>query len=321
MVAHRAMGPASLAVHQAVIAAWVDRPDGVLVGCSGGPDSLALAVISARAGERASGAVVTAVIIDHQLQPGSAHVAASVREQLTAAGVDAVVVPVEVGTDGGPEAAARDARYDALRAAAAQHRAGTVLLGHTLDDQAETVLLGLARGSGVRSLAGMPPVRGIFVRPLLGLRRSVTVAACAELGLQPWTDPHNTDPTYARVRVRGRVLPRLERELGPGVAEALARTADLARDDADLLDELAATAYPGVLVEEALDCAALSALAPAVRRRVLRRYLSEQGAREVSAAHLSAVAVLLDRWRGQRGVDLPGLRVVRERGRLRAVAG
>lgn len=315
------MGPATLAVHQAVTAGWADRAGAVLVACSGGPDSLALAVVSAQLGARAGTRSITAVIIDHGLQAGSARTAAEVHEQLTDHGVDAVVVPVEVGSAGGPEAAARDARYTALSMAAADRGAGTVLLGHTLDDQAETVLLGLARGSGVRSLAGMPPGRGIFVRPLLGLRRSVTVAACAELGLRPWTDPHNADPAYARVRVRGRVLPVLERELGPGVAEALARTADLARDDADLLDELAATAYPGMLAEGGLDCAALAALAPALRRRVLRRYLGEHGAREVTAAHLAAVAVLLDGWRGQRGVDLPRVRVVREHGRLRAVAG
>ena len=153
--------------------------------------------------------------------------------------------------DGGPEAAARTARYAALQSEAAGRQA-TIWLGHTLDDQAESVLLGLARGSGPRSLAGMAARTGRLVRPLLGLRRSVTEQACAELDLDPWRDPHNDDPRFARVRVRRTVLPTLEAELGPGVAEALARTAALVRDDADLLDGLAAEADPGT---DALDAA------------------------------------------------------------------
>ena len=241
--------------------------------------------------------------------------------QLTALDIDAEVVAVAVGTEHGPEAAARQARYAALTQAADRFGADLVLLGHTLDDQAETVLLGLARGSGTRSLAGMAPVRDVFARPLLGLRRSVTADACTELGLTPWQDPHNDDPAYARVRVRRRVLPVLEAELGPGVAAALARTADQLRDDADLLDRLAAEAYPRVLGAAGLDCAALVGLDPSLHRRVLRRYLIERGAREVTAAHLDAAAVLLEGWRGQHGVDLPGVRVVREHGVLRAVAG
>jgi tRNA(Ile)-lysidine synthase len=311
-MARRALGPATQQVVQAV-SALPEAP--FLVACSGGPDSLALAAGAAVvAGRR--GSPVRAIVIDHGLQDGSADVAATVVEQLiTGLAVPAEVVRVEVTLDAnGPEAAARVARYSGLAAAAGS--AELILLGHTLDDQAETVLLGLARGSGTRSLAGMAAARGRFVRPLLGLLREVTRAACAELGLAAWTDPHNSDDRYARVRVRSRVLPLLEAELGPGVAEALARSAELARADADLLDELAAAAAVEAAADR-LGCAGLAGLAPALRSRVLRSWLRAQGATEVGAVHLAAVAALVTDWHGQRWVDIPGLRVSRSSGSLR----
>lgn len=248
-MARRALGPATLAVVQAVerVAA---AP--LLVACSGGADSLALAAAAAIVGRRRD-LPVRAIVVDHGLQPGSDEVAARVVQQLAQgvadvsmsgnrprlAPMEVSVVAVQVHTAGeGMEAAARQARYQALESAAVADE--LILLGHTLDDQAETVLLGLARGSGIRSLAGMPARRGPFVRPLLGMRRETTRAACAELGLEPWDDPHNESSGFARARVRHRVLPVLEAELGPGIAEALARTATLARADADLLDDLAA---------------------------------------------------------------------------------
>src|SRR5215207_805963 len=236
-MARRELGPATLAVAQAVAAALTDADAHLVVACSGGPDSLALAFGAHRAATREDRAL-TAVVVDHGLQPDSAAVAERAREQLARLGfADVVISRVSVlpEAEGGPEAAARTARYAALHREAAR-RSATVWLGHSLDDQAENVLLGLARGSGSRSLAGMAPRAGRLVRPLLGLRRSVTEQACAELGLKPWSDPHNADPRFARVRVRRTVLPTLEAELGPGAAEALARTAALARDDADLFD-------------------------------------------------------------------------------------
>ena len=236
--------PAVAAVRLALRAALHDEPRGalVLVACSGGPDSLALAAGVAfeapRAGLRAG-----AVVVDHGLQPGSDEVAAAAAAACRTLGLDPVVVrTVLVVGPGGPEAAARDARYAALAAAAARLGAGAVLLGHTRDDQAESVLLGLARGSGARSLAGMAPSRGVFRRPLLGMPREVTLAACAAQGLEPWQDPTNAagPGSPLRSRVRGEVLPVLEEVLGPGVPAALARTADLLREQADALDELAA---------------------------------------------------------------------------------
>ena len=238
-----ALPPPVAAVRNAVRASLAGLAPGdlVLAACSGGQDSLALAAalafVAPRAGLRAG-----AVTVDHGLQEGSADRAASVAATLRGLGLDPVrAVTVTVDGPGGPEAAARAARYAALEKAAADAGAAAVLLGHTLDDQAETVLLGLARGSGPRSLAGMPPRRGLFIRPLLGVRRSVTAAACAALGLSAWSDPHNADRRFARVRVRLDALPALEAALGPGVAEALARTADQLRDDAEVLEKIAAS--------------------------------------------------------------------------------
>lgn len=325
-MARKALGAATLRVRQAVEAGW---PDGepALVACSGGPDSLALAIVAGLVAHR-RGAGLAAVVVDHRLQEGSDRVAAQVVEQLAGHGLAAEIRTVDVSAGpgaGGPESAARDARYAALAEAAREYGA-CVLLGHTLDDQAETVLLGLARGSGARSLAGMPAHRGPFRRPLLGLRRADTVAACTELGLTPWHDPHNRDRGFARARVRAVALPVLEEQLGPGVAESLARTAGLLRDDADLLDRLADEAYAAVADSAGPACAALAGLPPALLRRVLRRYLLDRGGSDLTSTHLAAVARLVTDWHGQAGVDVPGLRVARRDGRLvaapaRGVAG
>lgn len=306
-MARRALGPATLAVVQAVsaldAAAW-------LVACSGGADSVALAR-AAHLVATSRGTSLRAVCVDHGLQPGSDAVATGVVASLREAGLDAVAVRVAVGTRGGPEAAARDARYAALEASA---RPGErILLGHTLDDQAETVLLGLARGSGVRSLAGMPVERGPFLRPLLGLGREVTAACCAELGVEPWPDPMNTDRRFARVRVREVVLPVLEAELGPGIREALARTADLSRAASDLVGAVSA----GETLTNPGDCALLRGLAPGLRRQALRDWLGAAGAADVRAVHVDQVERLVVDWHGQRGVDVPGGRVSRIDGRLR----
>jgi tRNA(Ile)-lysidine synthase len=314
-MARRELGPATLAVSQAVTGALTEADTHLLVACSGGADSLALAFGALRA-TTTHRQQLTAMVVDHALQPGSAAVAERARDQLCGLGIAEVVisrVTIDPGRRG-LEAAARRARYAALEAEATTRQA-TIWLAHNLDDQAETVLLGLARGSGPRSLTGMAARSGRLVRPLLGLRRSVTELACAELGLDPWRDPHNVDRRFARVRVRATVLPTLEAELGPGIVEALARTAALARDDADLLDRLAAEADPGT---DTLDCAALLALPAALRTRVLRRWLLRHGADEATMQHVGMVDGLVTGWRGQGPADLPGLRVTRHDGSVRA---
>ncbi|WP_449281783.1 tRNA lysidine(34) synthetase TilS [Leucobacter sp.] len=310
----------------------------VLVALSGGADSLALA---AAAAYEAPGAAMRAgaVIVDHGLQEGSRDVAARAAEQASALGLDPVLVRrVDVARDrgDGPESAARDARYAAFAEVAAEVGAAAILTAHTRDDQAEQVLLGIARGSGIRSLAGIPPLRElagagagsgtppVILRPFLGERpavsRAVTEEACAEQGLRPWRDPHNDDPAYTRVRVRRRVLPVLEGELGPGVAESLARTADLAREDADALDALAEETLEEIVEHAeagiAVSVAALAANPPALRHRIIRAVARAEFGVQLSREHTLAVAELVTAWRGQGPIDVPGASVERVRGRL-----
>lgn len=294
--------PSVAAVRTAVRRLTADLPAAslALAAVSGGADSLALAAGAAFVAPR-SGWRAGAVVVDHGLQPGSADVAAGAAGTCRDLGLDPVlVVRAEVGAGGGPEDAARTARYAALTRAADDAGATAVLLGHTRDDQAETVLLALARGSGTRSLAGMAAVRDRWRRPLLGLPRTTTRAACAALGLSPWDDPHNEDPRFTRVRARA-LLPVLERELGPGLVAGLARTAALARDDADALDAIAAAAHDRLGGGD-LAVDDLLALAPAVRRRVLRL----AAGRPLTSTQVAAVDALVTDWHGQRAVSLPG---------------
>ena len=306
-MARRALSPAQLAVVRAVTDEW---PGGAVVaGVSGGPDSTALALAASHVAAKVGGSG-RAIVVDHGLQPGSADVARAVVAGLGERGIDAecVSVRVELGGDG-LEAAARDARLAALA------RPGLpVLLGHTLDDQAEQVLLGLARGSGTRALAGMPARRGPFRRPLLGLRRTTTVRACADWGVQPWADPMNDDPAHLRVRAR-RALALLADELGRDLAPALARSATLARADADLLDELAAAGGPP---GERLPVVELAGLPDALRRRRIKAWLADR-AGPPSMVHVVAVDQLVTRWHGQGPVDVPGGRVRRCAGELELV--
>lgn len=322
-MAHKALGPATLEVVQAV-RRTVSADRALLVAVSGGADSLALAVaVHHVAAERTL--ECAAITIDHGLQTGSAQQAAQVVSQLTEMGYgsrgygDVVSCPVEVEEDAGPEADARAARYAVLDREASVRDADLVL-GHTRDDQAETVLLGLTRGSGIRSLAGMSTRSGRRLRPLLSIRRSTTLAACQECGLSIWQDPHNTDARFTRARIRQSVLPVLESELGPGIADALARTADLARADADLLDALAGDLLATARDEAGLDGDTLVAADPALRGRVLKMWLTEAGAEDISATQVRAVDALVTDWHGQGPLQLPGLTVVRRAGRLVAVA-
>jgi len=322
------LDPSVAEVRRAVRAA-LERADGpVAVALSGGPDSLALAAATAFEAARA-GIRAEAVVIDHGLQEGSDAVAAAAAEKARALGLGARVVRVEVGSTDGPEAAARAARYAGLAAAAVEIGADVVLLGHTLDDQAETVLLGLARGSGGLSLAGMPAERRdatgpIWARPLLAVRRHTTVAACAAQGLDPWTDPHNADPAYSRVRVRNRVMPVLETELGPGVAEALARTAEQLREDAeafqDMIDETIEDIVEHAEAGISISVAALSANPAALRNRIVRYVVDSEFGVSLSRAQTLEIARLATDWKGQGPIDLPGCLARRVGARIEVVA-
>ncbi|MGV9837094.1 tRNA lysidine(34) synthetase TilS [Nocardia niigatensis] len=303
---------------------WLGRyaPAGVVaVALSGGADSVALTAAAC-----AEADVVDALTVDHGLQTGSADVAAAAAALALRLGCrSARVLTVEVertgaaGYPGGPEAAARRARYAALDEA----RQGLpVLLGHTLDDQAETVLLGLGRGSGIRSIRGMAEFEEPWGRPLLGVRRSTARELCADLGITPWEDPHNSAPEFTRVRLRGEVLPLLEDVLGGGVAVALARTAAQLREDGEVLDALAGELLAAARDGDGLRIETLATAAPAVRRRAIRAWLLDRGAKSLTDTNLRAVEALVTRWRGQGGVavggSLTGTRLVaaREHGRL-----
>ncbi|GAA0815480.1 tRNA lysidine(34) synthetase TilS [Spirilliplanes yamanashiensis] len=314
--------PAVAAVRLAVREALRAAPPGpVLVACSGGADSLALAAAAAFTGPR-SGRAVGLVTVDHGLQPGSAARAAAVAAWGATVGLapaEAVAVRV-AGRPGGPEAAAREARYEALVAAAHRHGAAAVLLGHTRDDQAETVLLALARGAGPRGLAGMPARRDLdgvaLLRPLLAVGRADTRAACAAEGLSPWEDPHNHDPGYARARVRASALPALVAALGPAVVDNLARTARMLAEDAATLDRLAAAALAASRDGDGLSVPALRDLDAAVRTRVLHAWCRELGAAgaALSHRHVAALDALVTDWHGQGTASLPGGLGVARRG-------
>jgi tRNA(Ile)-lysidine synthase len=324
---HPAVAQVRLAVRRGL--AGLTRGELVLAACSGGADSLALAAALAfeapRLGLRAG-----AVTVDHGLQDGSAERAQAVAAVLAGLRLDPVravsaAVARRAGPPGaapypGPEAAAREARYAALAAACGGTGAAAVALGHTLDDQAETVLLGLARGSGARSLSGMSPRSGLYLRPLLAVRRAQTRAACAALGLEPWRDPHNTDSAFTRARVRGQLLPVLEEVLGPGVAEALARSASQLRADAEVLAALAAAEAQRLTgADGSLPADGLAKLPAAVRTRVLRAAAMAAGCPPgaLSARHVEALDALVTRWHGQCATDLPGgVSCARQYGRL-----
>ncbi|WP_040157597.1 tRNA lysidine(34) synthetase TilS [Mobilicoccus massiliensis] len=303
--------PAVAATRLAVRRALRSQDRGVLAAVSGGADSLALAAAVAFEcdARRPAGLPIraAAVIVDHGLQDGSAQVAAQAAQTCRDLGLGAEVVRVEVGSvgGGGPEARARAARYAAIEEARRRAGADVVLLGHSRDDQAEQVLLGLARGSGTRSLSGMPPERGAIRRPFLALPRETTRAACEAQGLQVWHDPHNLDPRYRRVRTR-LLLAAIEDEL-PGIGAALARSADLLRDDADALDAVARHLRDRV-GESECEVAAVEGEPAAIRRRLWRLLALEHGVPpgDLRAGHLADVDALVADWHGQGPIDLPG---------------
>jgi tRNA(Ile)-lysidine synthase len=299
---------------------WLERyeaGDTVLVAVSGGADSLALAhALSVESKEFVI--TVIGVTVDHQLQEQSGAQAEKVVAQLKNFGLDCIIKKVNVDLKDGLEASARAARYSALQETADEKSAVAVFLGHTRDDQAETVLLGLARGSGTRSLSGMAHHNGVYVRPLLEITRDQSERYCEEVKLQYWSDPHNENPDFSRVRVRNVALPALETSIGPGISEALARSAHLLRDDADALDHWA-KAEELALDLLNLDCAHLEKLPRAIRTRLIRAAIYAAGAPAgmVTMEHVSGVEALITAWSGQGALNLPGgVKVERISGRL-----
>jgi tRNA(Ile)-lysidine synthase len=285
----------------------LDDIDGVVVaGCSGGADSLALLALL-----RAAGFGVSAVYVDHGLRP-PVHDHEVVAAAAARFGATFRTVRVEVDPLANVEARARHARYAALTNVAAELGAGAVAVGHTRDDQAETVLLNVLRGSAGSGLAGMPAVRGNVRRPLLGLRRAETREICARLGLAPVHDAMNDDGRFRRVWLRREVIPRLERDARRDLVEVLARQADLLRDESDYLDALA-----GALLESdgTLDTHRLRSAPLVLARRAVRLWLGPP------PPTLDQVQSVLDIAHGaSRAAELPaGRRVERVAGRLHLV--
>ncbi|MEO7261836.1 MAG: hypoxanthine phosphoribosyltransferase [Jatrophihabitantaceae bacterium] len=299
---HPAVAAVRLAVRRALAAHPATTP--AFVACSGGADSLALAAALAFESS-ATGRPAGLVCVDHGVQDGSNVQADRVGVLGYELGLDPVhVLRVTVGSAGGPEGAARTARYAALRPFLDQ---GLVLLGHTADDQAETVLLGLGRGSGPRSIAGMRPEQQGYLRPLLVLRRSQTEAACQALGLPVWQDPHNHDLRFRRSRLRQEVLPLLEDVLAGGVTEALARTAGQLQADLDTLDQLAEQALAAASIGGGgLSVEALSRHPDGILSRVLKSWAERAGGGSLTAAHMLQLWRLVRDWHGQGPIDLPG---------------
>jgi tRNA(Ile)-lysidine synthase len=300
----------------------LEAGDVVLVAVSGGADSLSLAYAVLK---EATPLAITpvAITIDHQLQENSAAQAEKVSKQLKEMGYENVLTEkVVVTTESGLEAGARSARYQALNSSAEKEGAVKIFLGHTRDDQAETVLLGLARGSGARSLSGMAAENGKYLRPFLHVTRQETEEACKELGLEVWNDPHNFNADFTRVKVRHEILPLMESKLGPGISAALARTAGLLRDDADALDGLAEAEISHLNLTD-IDCDYLAALPRALRTRILRAAIYACGAPEgtITADHVAATEALVTSWHGQGSLSLPGgVKVERISGRLSLLA-
>ena len=312
--------PALLELRQAV-RFWFEKlePNSkVCIGVSGGADSLALAA-AAKLESKNFSIDLVAVIVDHGLQASSAEIAEFAKQQLIKLGFqDIFVGRASVQITDGLEASARRARYKVFQQAIETYGPNTFLLGHTKNDQAEGVLLGLARGSGTKSLSGMQEVSGIFVRPLLGIDRATTEIACHESNIEYWVDPHNSNQDFTRVRVRDNILPLLENDIGPGIIDALARSAKILREDATALDEWAENVFRQVEPMD-IEISILATLPVAVRSRVLRMAIYAAGAPagSISAAHLEPIEAFVSDWRGQGHTSLPGgVKVCRISGRL-----
>jgi tRNA(Ile)-lysidine synthase len=296
----------------------LDKGSTVSVACSGGADSLALASAALFEGNRADINVI-ACIVNHNLQEGSMEVALRTKRVLTEIGFDVVeIMDVHIQQNSlGMEAAARNARYGALTEFATKHNVALTMLGHTLDDQAETVLLGLARGSGAKSIAGMPTLSpdDKYLRPLLGITRKETVAYCEDVGLDYWSDPQNLDTKFSRVKVRLNVLPVLEEEIGPGIASALSRTAEILQDDLEYLEAQADDAFKEITTTTnnsvVIDTEGLEKLPKALATRVIHKSLSLLGT-EPAKVQIDAVMELVTNWHGQKPLTLPSVRVERK---------
>ena len=309
-----AQGLVRHALRQALVA-HTKTGQKLLVAVSGGADSLALAAATEFEAKKLN-LKIAAAVIDHSLQPNSDKVAKQAAKMLSEIGFEEIIIKkVSVGKKGGPEAAAREARYKALEELRLKTKSHFIVLGHTASDQAETVLLGLVRGSGAKSLSGMATRTGYLLRPLLAIERKTTEEFCKDSGLKFWSDPQNKDPKYLRVLIRKTILPFLEKQLGGSVAKSLIRTSDQLREDGQYLDSEAIKKYRNIAkvsgASVSFDALTLAKLPPAILNRVIKIALDGFD-KESSRTHVLAVADLVLDWHGQKPLTLPGVRVGRK---------
>ena len=303
-----------------------DAGDYVLVGCSGGADSLALVWTTLVVGKRLE-LKVGAIIVDHQLIPESNDVALNAKKQCEELGIQEVIIKkvnVEHNHEG-LEAAARIARYEAFENVLHETNAQAILLAHTQDDQAETVLMRLTRGSGAKSLSGMAQVSGKYIRPFLHLRKKLVHDSLDLIGLKAWQDPANTDHQFLRVKVRQVLMPKIVEVLGESAISSLDKTSQLLRLDNQALEELAQQFFKSQkdVKTNGLEISELEKLPEAIRTRVLRIFAIASGVHPgpFSFEHIEAIDALVKNWHGQGNVDLPGfIQATRVNGSLRFVA-
>ena len=288
-----------------------DAGDYVLVGCSGGADSLALAWTTLVVGKRLE-LKTGVIIVDHQLFPESNSVALNAKKQCEDLGIEEVIIKkVNVEqTHEGLEAAARIARYEAFENVLQETNAQVILLAHTQDDQAETVLMRLTRGSGAKSLSGMAQVSGKYLRPFLHLRKKLVHDSLDLIGLKAWQDPANTDHQFLRVKVRHELMPKIIEVLGESAISSLDKTSQLLRLDNQALEELAQQFFESQkdVKTNGLEISELEKLPEAIRTRVLRICAIASGVHPgpFSFEHIEAIDALVKNWHGQGNVDLPG---------------
>jgi len=288
-----------------------DAGDYVLVGCSGGADSLALAWTTLVVGKRLE-LKTGVIIVDHQLFPESNSVALNAKKQCEDLGIEEVIIKkVNVEqTHEGLEAAARIARYEAFENVLQETNAQVILLAHTQDDQAETVLMRLTRGSGAKSLSGMAQVSGKYLRPFLHLRKKLVHDSLDLIGLKAWQDPANTDHQFLRVKVRHELMPKIVEVLGESAISSLDKTSQLLRLDNQALEELAQQFFESQkdVKTNGLEISELEKLPEAIRTRVLRICAIASGVHPgpFSFEHIEAIDALVKNWHGQGNVDLPG---------------
>jgi tRNA(Ile)-lysidine synthase len=288
----------------------------LLVAVSGGADSLALAWAAAFVAPQ-HGFTLEAVVVDHGLQDDSAEVATQAQSTLAQMGIASTTIRVSVDGSGNVEDNARTARYNALLQHQKDSGAVAVMLGHTLDDQAETVLLGLTRGSGPASIRGMAAYTDPWLRPFLGIPRDTTVGCVSDAGYSFWIDPHNTDRRFIRPRIRHDLLPAIEDILGPGIPGALANTAALIAEDDDYLTSVAGEHLAALSTTPGrLPASPLAELASPIRRRVLRAWVRDTAGASMTLPQTEMVDALVVAWKGQGPVDIPGAKLSRQEGFL-----